>query len=205
VIMELFGSLLSAVLGGGATGLLGIVVQRWFDWKAKAQELEVVKENNRLAEVLGNQELQRTERTAEAQERIADADRAARIGVAEQDRQGIEAQAAATLQGESYKSDTTTFLTGKLKSKAGPWVVGAMAFVDMVRGLIRPVLTAYLVWTAECMRTDMQAILNRYGTQLPVATVQELLMQVTSTLLYLATVAVVWWFGTRPPSNPRKA
>ena len=50
----------------------------------------------------------------------------------------------------------------------------------------------------------MQAMLDKYGQMLPIATVQDLTTQITVTTLYLATTAVVWWFGTRNPSPVKK-
>lgn len=195
--------LLSTVMGGGATGLLGVFLQRYFDHKGKAQDLELVKEQNRLAEVLADKENQRVERTAEAQERVADLNRLSQIGQAAEERQALEAQADAAIRTASYDSDTTKFLTGDVLKSKSKYVLWAMAFVDGVRGLIRPVLTGYLTWVAHSMYMDMQELLAAKGEALDAVVIKELLVMIIQTLLYLASMAMTWWFGSRP-SQPVK-
>jgi len=196
--------LLSSVMGGGATGLLGIFLQRYFDHKGKAQDLEMVKENNRLAEVLADKENQRVERTAEAQERVADLNRLSAIGQAAEERAALEAQADAAIRNASYENDAARFLTpGVLKSKS-KWVLLSMAIVDAIRGLIRPVLTGYLVWVSHSMYLDMQALLASKGETLEPAVIKELLVMIIQTLLYLASMAMTWWFGSRPSQPVKK-
>lgn len=201
--MELLGILFSTVLGGGATGLLGIFIQRYFDNKGKAQELELIKENNRLAEALADKENARAAISARALEHQADQERIGRIGQAAEERQAVEAQADAATRQASYDNDAARFLTpGVLGSKSKP-VLLAMAFVDAVRGLIRPVLTGYLVWISHAMYSDLQRLLAIKGDELETAVVKELLVMVIQTLLYLASTAMTWWFGSRP-SQPAK-
>ena len=60
------------------------------------------------------------------------------------------------------------------------------------------VLTLYLVIVAHMMYINLHAMLQERGAQLTGEQIQTLAMQVIGTLLYLATTAVVWWFGTRP-------
>lgn len=66
-----------------------------------------------------------------------------------------------------------------------PWLVG----VDVARGLTRPLLTGYLcaLVTVLWFTTEDPAIRQR----------------IVATVLYLATAAVLWWFGTRFRRPPR--
>jgi hypothetical protein len=74
--------------------------------------------------------------------------------------------------------------------------------VDWVRGMTRPILTAYLVIISHLMFLWVKDLAARNGNILTAAELKEIITLVISTLLYLATVAVVWWFGTRPPKHP---
>ncbi len=60
-----------------------------------------------------------------------------------------------------------------------PWLV----LVDVVRGLIRPAVTLYLCVLISVFYFATDSAVLRYDIQ--------------NTALYLATAAVLWWFGTR--------
>lgn len=101
---------------------------------------------------------------------LADAERAAR-DLAE----STAAAGAADVLAASIAADAATY------SRAGSSV---LVFVDLVRGLTRPVLTLYLCVAISIFyfTTDMAA----------------LRLEILQTALYLTTAAVLWWFGTRP-------
>lgn len=202
--MGFIGSALMAILSGGATGLLGIGLQKFFEFLNKKQELELVKVNNAQALALADKETERVKIAGATQVAVADRDLAARTEVAHSDQAAREAEADATIREASYKNDRSSYLTGAVLRSKSRFVMWSMAIVDGFRGLIRPALTAYLVWEVRKMRLDMQAMLDKYGQMLPIATVQDLTTQITVTTLYLATTAVVWWFGTRNPSPVKK-
>lgn len=203
-MLAILGTVLSSILSGGATGLLGIVIQRFFDAKSKSQDLELVKINNAHALALADKEVAKVETEWKAREKIADKDLEARIQEATQATARAESEASAIVQQASYAADKASYLTtAALKSKSR-LVMWLMAGTDAVRGLIRPVLTGYLVVVVHMMYADMQKLMSGYGATLPHSVVQELLLQIISTLLYLATVAVVWWFGTRPPTPTKR-
>lgn len=195
---ELLGGVLSAVFSGGATGLLGVLLQRFFDFKQKSADLEVLKETNRCAEALAALENQRVERTAQAQEHQADQDRIGRIGQAAEERAAAEAVTAGKVQQASYEHDRVKFLTGSLIKSGNKFAIAVAAGVDVLRQVIRPGLTAYLVVMTHWMYQDMQALLQAQGSQLELSVVKELLVMIMQTVLYLCTTSVVWWFGTRP-------
>ena len=62
-----------------------------------------------------------------------------------------------------------------------------LVFVDVVRGLIRPVLTVgFLVLCGLIYFT------------LPGGSPEHVAARIVDTALYLATTTTLWWFGTRP-------
>lgn len=201
--MALIGTLLTSILSGGATGLLGILIQRWFDYKNRSQDLELVRLNHAQARELAQIEADTARRAAEAQEHIAQSQAAAEVRAAELDAQARADEAAARSLIASYEHDRALYLDAQAQrsSRVARW---AMTLVDTVRGLVRPVLTAYLVVVATVMFLWARDLAERHGASLTPTQVHELITQIVATLLYLATTAVVWWFGTRPPSRPSK-
>lgn len=203
-MLTILGTLLSSIFAGGATGLLGVLIQRFFDMKARSQDLELVRINNAHAIALADKEITKAEVGAKAQVDVADRDLQARIEEARADLQGREAEAAAAVQEASYRHDGAKFLTGAVLRSRSRFVLWTMAAVDAARGLVRPGLTAYLVVLTHLMYADMQSLLAKHGEEMALSTVRELQLQIVATILYLVTVAVVWWFGTRPPAQARK-
>ena len=59
MIVEILGSLITSVVGGGATGLLGLLLQRWFDARKQANDLEILKVQQAGAERLRQMEIVR--------------------------------------------------------------------------------------------------------------------------------------------------
>lgn len=192
-----------AILSGGATGLLGVFLQRYFDLKGKQHDLEILKVNNQHALDMADKDLAKSQAEWAARKDIATTEAGAAVATADRDLAAREAEAAAGVQEASYGNDKASYFTGAVLRSKSRVVLWIMAAVDGLRGAIRPVLTGYLVWVAHAMYSDLQQLMAKHGTELPIATVQELLVMVMQTLLYLATAATLWWFGSRPAPAPR--
>jgi len=85
----------------------------------------------------------------------------------------IQAETALTTQ--SIRADRATYS----HNSASKWLV----FVDVVRGLIRPVITVGLCVTVTIFWFDTQD--------------ETIKKQIIDTVLYLTTAVVLWWFGSR--------
>ena len=160
----IIGSILSSMLAGGATGLLGNFINKFFDYKRRDQahrhELEMLKAEREITKL----EIEGRERVAEIQSESA------------------EAVASFQAMEASFEHDQAQYSerVDKLTERQSGWLV----FVDVVRGLTRPALTIFLVFS----------LLAVYR-----GTTNELLEdRIVVALVYLATVAVTWWFGSRP-------
>lgn len=76
-----------------------------------------------------------------------------------------------------------------------------ITFVDAIRGLMRPVITLYLLGVATLLAIKVDdlvggmAVFN--GDQL-FALYDQVIMQV----IFLTATAVTWWFGSRPAGKP---
>ena len=155
---------LFAVLTGGATGLLGAALSFATDFLARRQRHAQEVELRRL-----DAEMARIE-----------AEGAAR---------------AAALEAESERDAARWSAMEASYAEAGRrWSAGghsALVWVDVARGLLRPVLTlASLAFIA--------AIYWSLGTWAETVAMQE---RIVDTALYIATTCVLWWFGARGVSH----
>ncbi len=150
-------SILLSLLSGGATGLAGTLLSGMLTFMEK-----------RSARA---HELEKLDRELAIMDR--EAENAARLAVIEAESKEMEAEWQALQQ--SYRQEAT-----RLSSGESPWLV----LVDVVRGLMRPVLTLGLVGMVAWIYAGM------HGGE----TYAEV---VVGTVLYLATAAVLWWFGSR--------
>jgi len=183
-MLEILGSVVGSIFSGGATGILGVIAQRFADYKNKQldMELEAQRSTNRVAE-------KRVDAEIMAQEW------AARTKVAEVEGATAEAVADAEAFGKSYDLEPKKFSGDKL-TKGQQWL---MVILDFIRGSIRPALTLYL-----CVLVTVIYYLARdkvRSEELTSAEALDLLKLLIGTILYVWTTITLWWFGTR---NKRK-
>ena len=170
--------ILGAMAGGGATGLLGSLVNSVGDFFK-------MREKNRHDEKMAEVETRHLEMEIERDVVIAKQEAAAQM----------EEQAART-QEASYKSDARSYLPAEaVKSSAGlAWL---MAVADFFRGIIRPALTLFLVIVAWQIYMQTNAIVAAADGGLSADQAYDLLRTIIIGLLYLTFTAVGWWFGSR--------
>lgn len=189
-MIEILTSVLGAVFSGGATGLLGIGIQRWFDFKNRQQDIEITK--LQLANAI---ELAKLE-----------ADRATRVSEMDMEARFVEADAG--VMQASFRHDAANYLSPeaqKRKGWVGGFVITLMALVDFLRGALRPGMTAYLCGLVTVMFFWVQSTSERYGMSLTPEQAFQMMMQIIVTILYVFTVSATWWFGTRPPKQRNDA
>lgn len=195
-------STLTSVFGGGATGLLGVLFQRYFDLKAKQQDVELVKLNNLHAQELARIEADKENRLAQSAQKVAEEEAQSRLQLAEVDAQSKADEAAARSYMLSVESDRATYLDPKSQARS-KFARLAMTTVDAVRGLIRPVLTIYLVVIASMMFCWAKELAAQNGCPVNCDKSMELVTNIVNTLLYLTSTCVVWWFGVRPTAKTK--
>lgn len=154
-----------SLLTGGATGLIGTVLSGGLKYFTNKQE-----QSHELKVM--EMELRHMDKEAEVA-----------LKIEEKKQEGKEAQAAWAGLEASYREAGQRWSTGD-----SGWIVA----VDVVRGLMRPLLTLALV-------VLMGTIYFIHGPANP--TMQE---QIVATVLYLATSAVLWWFGSRMADTKKK-
>lgn len=181
----MFAAALTSILAGGATGLLGMVFQRAFDgifqyFKAK-QDLA-------LFQAKSAHEIAMKDKDAAimAQEWAARTKVATVEGDAKKDVAATEAFSKSLLtEPERYSS------AAALTKNQNWWLV----LLDVVRGSVRPLLTAYLCVLTSYIWWEVHSKLTL--EDLETAQALEIWLQVVNTILYLTVTVILWWFGTR--------
>lgn len=141
-------------------------------------------------------DIEKARRAAEATERVAEQQAQAQEWTSTMDAQARADEAAARDYAASLAADHATYLDPKIQA-ASPFARTMMTVVDSVRGLIRPVLTLYLVVLATGMFWWAKDLADKQGVGLKPDDLTRIISTIISTLLYLSTTTVVWWFGVR--------
>lgn len=72
-----------------------------------------------------------------------------------------------------------------------------ITFIDGVRGMMRPLITTYLLIVSTILAYKLNALVG--GLQvLPADEVYKLYREVIQQIIFLTATAVTWWFGSRP-------
>ena len=194
-MIEILGAIATGVFSGGATGLLGVLLQRFFDYKKERTQLDLVRLNHENALALRSLELQAQERiavrTAEAEELIAQADMQAR-----------EAEAAERSLQASYEADRGTYLSPAAQKQSRAARI-LMALADFARGIIRPLGTVYLMIVTTTMFWWTTRLAAEYGVKMTAEQVMQLQMNLIGTITYCFTTSWIWWFGVRSGQPPK--
>lgn len=192
-MFDLMGMLVSGVLSGGATGLIGVLIQRWFDFKNRQQDIEIVKLNLANAVELSKLESDRANVRAQVELELSEN---------ELEQRTIEAENTSLQM--SYAADQATYLNQSAQSRAG-WVgnliVLMMALVDFARGMLRPGMTIYLCVLVTLMFAWAKQLADQYGVHITERLVMDVITQIIATILYVFTTITLWWFGSRPPKG----
>ena len=185
---------LDAIIGG-ITGLVGHVLTSWLNLKT----LKI--KNEHEAKML---ELETESMKEEAKMNIA---------IAKNQIEGEVELADASAYMESMKrSDKMTFSTkwidylfnvegniGKfLAVPAAICIATSFAFIDWLRGLMRPVLTIYLTGISSVLTYMAWDIVSKHGVQnMTSSQAIDIYNQTTSIIIYLTVSCVTWWFADR--------
>lgn len=192
-MFDLLGMLVSGVLSGGATGLIGVGIQRWFDFKNRQQDIEIVKLN--LANVVELSKLESDRIASQVDATMHQSDNQLEARIAEADSESMQA---------SFAADSAQYLDKTAQRKKG-WVANTtmlmMAMVDFARGMLRPGMTLYLCVLVTLMFNWVKQLASQYGITMSADQVVGLITQIISTVLYVFTTITLWWFGSRPPKG----
>jgi hypothetical protein len=178
-MLEIVGTIFGSIFSGGATGLLGVIFQRFADYKNKQLDIQV--EAQKQANAIAMKEVDA---------KIMAQEWAARLQVTQTEVEGRSDVASTEAFAKSYELEPKLYATGKL-SNGQRWV---MVCLDAVRGLVRPVLTIYLCILTTLVYWEAKTLMTPEAGQ---AAAYELTKLIVGSILYLTTTCVLWWFGTR--------
>lgn len=179
--MELLGTIFGSIFSGGATGLLGVVIQRWADYKNRQLDLQ----------------LEREKRETEIAKRKADAEvmreeYAGRLRVAQEEGATARDVAETNAFSETLLKEPERFSNASTLTTGQQWV---MVFLDALRGVVRPLLTIYLCALTTYVWVQVRALVA--AENLDGEAALGVWKMVVGNILYLTTTVVLWWFGTR--------
>jgi hypothetical protein len=187
-MLGLIGTFFTSIISGGLTGIFGVGVQRYADYKNK--ELDLAASRDKMAHEV-------TLRKVDAE--IMAQEWAARTKVAEVEAAGKEAVADSQAFAASFHMEPVRY-SGDVKPTPGQgWL---LVILDFVRGMIRPSLTVYLCVLTTLVYFQARDIQVRAGVSSEEA--YQVVQQVVGTVLYLTTTCVLWYFGTRNKGQPPK-
>jgi len=166
---------ISSLASGGITGLLGSVVTNVSDY------FEQRRKNSHEIE-LRKLDIQEMQQEYEARKEIS------------------AQQASAKTTQTSYEHDSRSYTTGmKVKS---PWLKAPLVLVDFIRGSVRSVLTVFLIVLVWYIFNQVQGVMEEAGMEaVKPDKALAIYSSIVDMILYLASTAVAWWFGSSPRSK----
>lgn len=184
-MLDFLGGIATSIIGGGITGILGVIVQRVADYKNKQLDLELSKQKFEQDVKLRQIDAEIMEKEYAGRNQIAMTEGAAQMDVA--DSQAF----AASFNGPIRYSENV-----KPNKTQGFMLV----LLDFIRGLVRPMLTIYLCLVTTLMYFHARKLMGKEFLKPDQAL--ELMKLIIGTVLYLTTTCILHWFGTR---NKQKA
>jgi len=189
-MLELLGTIATSILGGGATGLIGVLVQRWADYKNRQLDLELSKQKQDHELAMRDKDAAIMAQEWASRTKVADIEATGKVDEAKAAAAGAEAVADANAFEASFKMEPVRWSDGIKPTKNQSWV---LIMLDAFRGVVRPGLTIYLCILATMIYNEAA---RHYGV-LSQEQSFEIFKLCVGTILYLFTTCVLWWFGTR--------
>lgn len=166
------------LLGGGALGGIVGAIASIFKGAQERKQKEA--------------EMSHEYRMTELSLRDAAQQQAHELGMADK---GIE---RAKAEGAIHADIAETEVFGK--SIAAGLKSTGVAFVDTIRGIMRPLITVYTLAIATYIAINVAALVGGFES-LQRDYVMQLYIRIIDDLMFLTMLSVSWWFGSRPSRN----
>lgn len=187
-MLEILGTIFGSIFGGGATGLLGVGLQRFFDYKNRQLDLQLERERR---------ETEIAKRKADVE--VMQAEYAGKLKVAQEEGATAREVAESNAFAQSLLREPERYSNAASLSPGQQWI---MVLLDTLRGSVRPLLTIYLCALTTYVWIQVKGALD--DQELTSSAALEVWRMVVGQILYLTTTVVLWWFGTRNKSpQPR--
>ncbi len=192
-MLETILGILGSAAGGGFIGLIGTAIkgfQEYKDRQAQRQhELDMRRIDQEDMRIEADLAIQQTEAEFAGKANLANIEGAIARDVA-----------ASELQATSYENDKATYSTGATGTLTGSisnLIRGLLVLVDVVRGMMRPGITIYLIVIESLICYQLYQLLLKFEV-LPADEALKLFIVVVNSVVFLTSTAVTWWFGSRP-------
>lgn len=172
---------LLSVFTGGLTGIIGVAIQRFTEYKTKQLEAEMAKDKMAHEIDMKHADAEIMQQEWASRTKVAEIEGAAKESVAD----AGAFDTALTSEPKRYSDETKT-------TNEQQWM---FVMLDFVRGAVRPALTIYLCGITTVIYVQSKNLLGS-STFTP-DQAYNLTAQIIETVLYLTTTCVLFWFGTR--------
>jgi len=168
--MDILGSIIN-IASGGLTGIIGSAISAFSTYKLKKLEYEHQEKLIQLQSEAKKVDIEVTKAVVQGQ---------------------VDIQNAKAFT-ESVKSQQLKYFSDKFYESLPDWfkpfIASAFALLDFVRGIVRPVITVYMLYLVTFLGY------KTYEANPKAFTVSaDIIVQ---SILYLASLSVSWWFGDR--------
>ena len=174
-MLETILSIVGSSFGGGLLGVFGTFMKAKAEYKNKKLDYahDQAMHRNSMEEMRLENELrvEEIELQNEGKLSLANVERARAQDIAD-----------GNLREASYDNDRATY---------------GNVFIDGIRGMMRPVITTYLLILMTYIAYQINTIVGGIEA-LPMTEVWALYHELIIAIVFLTTTAITWWFGTRP-------
>lgn len=187
-MIEVLGTIFGSIFSGGATGIIGVIAQRFADYKNKQLDMQL--EAQRFA---NNVSMKKIDAEIMAQEY------AAKTQITVLETAGASDVADSQAFAASYALEPKRYASEAVMTPGQNWV---MVLIDALRGFVRPALTLYLCVLVTAIY--VQARMSLAQEDITPDQALELFKLTLGTICYVWTTVTLWWFGTRNRTQPPK-
>jgi len=171
--------IVSSVLGGGLTGLLGAIITKVAEYKTKQLDIKLLEQKSAHELAMKKADAQLMAQEWAARTQVAQIEADGRESVAD-----AQAFAASFNEPSRYSEDV----------KPSPGQAWMLVTLDFIRGFVRPGLTVYLCVLTTLIYLHARSLL---GAGISADQAVGIVKDVIDTVLYLSTTCLLWWFGVR--------
>ena len=182
-MLSILGTIAGSIFSGGATGILGVIAQRFADYKNKQLDLQI--ESQRFTQAV---EMKKIDAEIMKQEY------AARLSITQTEVAGASDVADSAAFAASYQLEPKKYSSEAAMTPAQNWI---MVLLDALRGSVRPLLTLYLCVLVTAIYVTSRETLRATGNELSPDQALDLFKLTLGTICYVWTTITLWWFGTR--------
>ena len=190
-MLETLGTIFGAIFSGGATGIIGVVAQRFADYKNKQLDMQLEAQRHANAVALKEVDLKYMQAESEAKLKVVNVETQGAVDVATISKEAQESAADAAAFAASFKMEPQVYHGAQL-TPGQNWL---MVVLDVFRGSVRPALTLYLCVLTTMIYFQAKGLLAE--EDLDVKQAMDLTDYIVHSILYLFTTVTLWYFGTR--------